>query len=337
MKALIRKMVAIAGPSGYESELRAAIRNEVEPLTEELRVDALGNLIAIKGHPGEGGKKIMLAAHMDEIGLIATHIDESGFVRFTPVGGVRRNTCIGGRVRFLNGARGVIGYERLADENRLPSFEQLYIDVGASNRSDCPVRTGDPAVFDQPFWENEQRLVSKAMDDRVGVAILIETLRQLRATPHQISFVFSVQEEVGLRGATTAAYALEPDLGIAIDVTRSGDTPKGIKMDVALGKGPAIKVRDSGMLSDPRIVDWMVRTAEKEKLPYQLEVLEAGTTDAGAIQLSRAGVPAGCISIPCRYIHAPAEMVDFQDVQNAVHLLLAMLGQPVRFEQSDNE
>ena len=174
--------------------------------------------------------------------------------------------------------------------------------------------------------------MSKAMDDRIGVAVLIETLRLLTETPNQVFFVFSVQEEVGLRGATTAAYRLDPDIGIAVDVTRSGDTPKGIKMDVSLGEGPAIKVRDGGMLSDPRVVDWMVATAEKGKLPYQLEVLEAGTTDARAIQLTRAGVPAGCVSIPCRYVHAPSEMVDFEDVQNAVRLLLALVEQKVKLD-----
>ncbi|MCK4725276.1 MAG: M20/M25/M40 family metallo-hydrolase, partial [Anaerolineales bacterium] len=149
---------------------------------------------------------------------------------------------------------------------------------------------------------------------------------------NQVYFVFSVQEEVGLRGATTAAYGLDPDVGIAVDVTLSADTPKGIKMDVSLGSGPAVKVRDGGMLSDPRIVTWMVDTAEKSKIPYQMEVLEAGTTDARAIQLTRAGVPAGCISIPCRYVHAPSEMVDYNDVQNAVQLLLALVKQKVKLD-----
>jgi endoglucanase len=266
---------------------------------------------------------------MDEIGLIATHVDENGFVRFTTIGGVRRHTCPGARVCFVNGTSGVIGEEQLDDSNKLPAFEQMFIDVGASSQKDCPVRVGEVAVFDRPFADLGDRLVSKAMDDRIGVAILIETLRQVQETPHQVFFVFSVQEEVGLRGATTAAYGLDPDIGIAVDVTRCGDTPKGPKMAVSLGKGPAIKVRDSGMLSDPRLVDWMVRTADQAKLPYQLEVLEGGTTDARAIQLARAGVPAGCVSIPCRYIHAPSEMIDYRDVQNAVRLLLALIGQPV--------
>jgi len=325
MKPLIQKLVETTGPSGYETKIREVIRAEIESYTDELRVDALGNLIAVKGQSPTTGKKIMLSAHMDEIGIIATHIDESGFVRFTTIGGVRRHTCIGGRVRFLNGVLGVIGYEQLDNDNKLPSFSQMYIDVGSTSRAGCPVNVGDVAAFDRPFSEYGVRLVSKAMDDRIGVAVLIETLRLLKKSPNQVYFVFSVQEEVGLRGATTAAFGLDPDIGVAVDVTRSGDTPKGIKMDVSLGQGPAVKVRDSGMLSDPRVVDWMVNTAEKSKIPFQLEVLKAGTTDARAMQLTRAGVPAGCVSIPCRYVHAPSEMVDFEDVQNAVRLLLALV------------
>ncbi len=331
MIELIQKLVETPSPPGYENLVREVIRAEVEPYADEVRTDALGNLIVTKGKENTTGRTIMLAAHMDEIGIIATHVDENGFVRFSGLGGVRPPTCIGGRVRFINGTLGVIGFEQLEDHNRLPTFEQMYIDVGAGSRAECPVRVGDVAVFDRPFSKMGNRLVAKAMDDRIGVAILIEALRQVQQIPHRLHFVFSVQEEVGLRGATTAAYGLSPDLGIAVDVTRSGDTPRGIKMEVSLGKGPAIKVRDSGMIADPRVVDWMVRTAEQAKLPYQLEVLEAGTTDARAIQLTRAGVPSGCLSIPCRYVHAPSEMVDFDDVQNAVHLLLRLISQDVQW------
>jgi endoglucanase len=253
-------------------------------------------------------------------------------VRFIPIGGVRRHTCVGSRVRFLNGILGVIGYEFMEDKGKLPTFEQMFVDVGATSRNDCPVRVGDLAVFDRPFSEVGGRLVSKAMDDRIGVAVLIETLRRLSqegALPNQLFFVFSVQEEVGLRGAATAAFGVDPDLGIAVDVTATGDIPKGIKMDVGLGLGPAIKVRDEGMLSDRRVIDWMVRTAEAAGLPYQLEVLPAGTTDARAMQVARAGIPVGVVSIPCRYIHAPSEMVDAGDVENAVRLLVNLVGKPV--------
>jgi putative aminopeptidase FrvX len=334
MKSLIQKLVETPSPSGYEAQIRKLIRSEVEPLADEVRVDNLGNLIARKGQRGSQGSKIMLAAHMDEIGVIATHIDENGFVRFLNIGGVSPRTCPGGRVRFLNGAGGVIGVERLDDANKAPTFEQLFIDLGVDSRAGCPVQVGDLAVFERPFADQGKRLVSKAMDDRIGVAVLIETLRQMNeageAGLHEVYFVFSTQEEVGLRGATTAAFGIEPDLGLAVDVTRTGDTPKDARMEVALGKGPAIKVRDQGMLSDPRVVSWMVQAAEKNGLPYQLEVLERGGTDARAIQLSRAGAPAGCLSIPCRYIHSPSEMVDYDDVQGAVRLLSELLRHPVQ-------
>ena len=169
------------------------------------------------------------------------------------------------------------------------------------------------------------------MDDRISVVVLIEALRQLKESNYEAFFVFTAQEEVGVRGATTAAYEIAPDYGLAIDVTRTGDTPKGITMDVSLGKGPAIKVKDSGIVVDPRIVQWMVKTAKEAEIPYQLEVLERGTTDAKAIQLSRVGVPSGCISIPCRYVHSPSEMVDIEDVKNAIQLVIALLGNPIHF------
>jgi endoglucanase len=226
--------------------------------------------------------------------------------------------------------------ERPEDPGKLPSIDQLFIDVGAARREEVSLRVGDVAAFDRPFVDLGNRLVSKAMDDRISVAVLIEALRCLSNgnvhSPHELIFVFSVQEEVGVRGAVAAAFGVDPDLGLAVDVTGVGDTPKGARMEVALGKGPAIKVRDSGMLADPRLVDWMVRTAQSAGVPFQYEVLEGGSTDARAMQLTRAGVPAGCLSIPCRYIHSPSEMVDYNDVQNAVKLLVELLKGPVQLE-----
>jgi tetrahedral aminopeptidase len=330
MKELIQKLVETASPSGYEAPIRQVVREMVEPYADEIRVDQLGNLIVRKGQRADNGLRIMLAAHIDEIGVMVTHVDPNGFVRFIPIGGVRPQTCPGGRVRFLNGAIGVIGTERVDDLSKAPGFEQMFIDLGVSSQAESPLRVGDVGVFDRPFLDLGKRLVSKAMDDRIGTAVLVETLSQLKETPNEVYFVFSVQEEVGIRGATVAAFGVEPELGVAIDVTAWGDTPKGIKMEVSLGKGPAIKVRDSGMLADPRVVDWMVRTAEKAGLPYQLEVLERGGTDASAIQLSRSGVPAGTLSIPCRYVHSPSEMVDYDDVHNAVRLMVELMSHPVQ-------
>src|SRR5690349_12573269 len=267
----------------------------------------------------------MIAAHMDEIGLIVSHVDENGFVRFSPIGGVFRRYVVGGRVRFLNGSRGVLGFDCLDNVDELPTLDKVYIDVGATSPKDCPVKIGDVAAFDRAYSEFGNRLVAKSMDNRVGVLVAIETLRALKTAPHDLYFVFTTQEEVGVRGAMTSAYGVNPDVGIALDVTPTGDTPNSLKMEMALGKGPCIKIQDVGMIADPRLVQWMIQTAEKNKIPYQREVLLIGGTDARAIQATRAGVPASAISIPVRYVHSPSEIVDFSDVQNAVRLLTAIL------------
>lgn len=331
MRDLIRKLVQAYGPSGVEDQIRAVIRAEVKALADELRVDPMGSLI-VRKHGGEG-KRIVLMAHMDEIGVMVTYVDEKGFARFTSIGGLSPLTCVGARVAFADGTMGVIGVDRKREDlSKIPKLEQLYIDLGATGRDDCPIRAGDAAVFVRPFAYVGKapgtRLIAKAMDDRIGCAVLIETLRQLASTPHDVYFVFSVQEEVGLRGAGTAAYGIDPDMAIAVDVTGTGDTPESRPMAVELGKGPAVKVKDAKMIAHPAVRDLLVQTAEKANIPYQLEVLERGSTDAAAMQLVRAGVPAGCLSIPCRHIHSPSEMVDERDVRNGVRLLLEVLQAP---------
>lgn len=331
MNALIKKFVETPGPSGYEDKIRAAVMEEVKDYADEIKVDALGNLIARKGTRQENGMRIMISAHIDEIGLMVTHVDAEGFVRFLGIGGINPLTCIGGRVLFMNGTHGVIGCDKL-ESGKLPTLDKLFIDVGASSKESCPVSVGDVCGFERPFMELGDRLVAKSMDDRVAAAVAVEAMRQLKTSPHEIYFVFSVQEEVGIRGATTAAYGVDPELGLAIDVTRTGDTPKTIKMATALGNGPAIKVRDASFIADPKVVSWMVETAKANEIPYQMEVLEAGGTDGRAIQMTRAGVPAGCLSIACRYIHSPSEMVDKRDVENSVKLLVALLSSPVQLK-----
>jgi tetrahedral aminopeptidase len=328
MKALIKKLVEATGPSGYEDAVRDIVKEEIVPFVDEVRVDAMGNLIAQRGKKGPDGRRVMLSGHMDEIGIIVTHVDDHGFVRFAPLGGVFPSYCLGGRVRFINGTEGVIGSEKPV-RNKTLELDKMILDVGATSRENCSVKVGDVAGFERPLLDLGDRLVAKSMDDRIGVAVMIETLRKMESSPHELYFVFSVQEEVGLRGATTSAYGIDPEIGIAVDVTLSGDTPNGLKMEVALGKGPAVKVRDGRMLSDPRLVRLMSDTAEAAGLPYQLEVLTGGTTDASVMQLTRAGVIVGCVSIPCRYVHSPSEMVDYSDVQNSVSLLLALLAGPM--------
>ncbi len=324
MKELIRKLTGVYGPSGVEEQIRAVIRAEVEPFADEMRTDPLGSLVVRK--QGDGGKRIVLDAHMDEIGVMVTYVDEKGFARFTRIGGVNSLTCVGARVVFADGTMGVIGVEQKRENtSAIPRLEQLYIDVGAASRDDCPVRVGDPAVFIRPFVAQGTRLIAKAMDDRIGCAVLIETLRRLEHTPHDVYFVFSVQEETTLSGARTSVYGIEPDMAIAVDVTGTGDTPESRPMAVQLGKGPAVKVQDRGMIAHPAVRDLLVQRAKEADIPYQLEVLEYGTTDAAAMQLVRAGVPSGCLSVPCRYIHTPSEMVDERDVEHSVQLLLEVL------------
>ena len=331
MKETIKKLVEAFGPSGFEDQVRAVIKEEIAGLADEVRVDTLGNLIALKkGNGTAGGKKVMLSGHMDEIGVIVSYIDKKGFLRFSPIGGVRSLYEVMGRVRFENGTVGVIGVEKMDKRDQVPPIDKLFIDVGASSRDDCPVQIGDAGCFLRPMVETGKHLTSKAMDDRIACAVMIQTMRELESSPHDIYFVFSTQEEVGLRGATTSAFGIAPDVGVAIDVTGCPDTPEpAFKMAIALDKGPAIKVKDSGMLATPWVKNWMIDVAEANEIPYQLEVLPGGTTDARAIQTTQAGIPAGCLSIPCRYVHSPSETVSYSDVRNAVKLLVAMLSGPV--------
>lgn len=326
---LLQALVETPGPSGSEHLIRQKIEQEVRDYADEVYTDALGNLIVRKGSKGEGGKRVMVSAHVDEIGLMVTHIDDNGFARFIMIGGVSPYTCLGGRVLFMNGTQGVIGLERLGKDEK-PSLDKMFIDTGATSKEDCKISVGDVCGFERPFLDLGTRLVAKSMDDRAAVAVAVEVLKKIEATPNEIFFVFSVQEEVGIRGAITAAYGVDPEVGIAVDVTRTGDTPKSHKMEVALGNGPAIKVRDSSFIADPRVVDWMVKEAKAQDLPYQMEVLEAGGTDGAAIQRTRAGVPAGCLSIPCRYIHSPSEMVDRDDLLNSVSLLTGLLSKGIQ-------
>jgi endoglucanase len=335
MKSLLKTLTETFGPSGYEDAVRKAVLKEVKPLADEVRVDTLGNVIARRrpSKDAKNPKKIMIAAHMDEIGVIVSHIDKNGFVRFTNIGGTFGRYTLGARVRFLNGVSGLVGYDRLEQMDNVMPINKMYIDVGATSRADCPVKVGDVAAFERPFTEMGNRLVAKSLDDRAGVAVLIETQRAMKATANDVYFVFTTQEEVGTRGAGPAAYGIDPDIGIAVDVTPTGDTPASMKMVMELGKGPCIKFRDVGMISDPRVVDWMVKTAEKTKVPYQREVLLVGSTDAREIQVTRNGVMTGAVSIPVRYVHSSSEMVDMDDMNNTVKLLTALLGKPVSIQE----
>jgi len=331
MKSLIQKLTEAYGPAGHEDVVRNLVRSEIEGLVDAVSVDALGNLIAVRKGQGRGGRRVALAAHMDEIGLIVSHIDSRGFARVTNVGGVRPLYAAGGRVRFTNGAIGAIGVEmRRERPDHIPALSDLFVDFGVSRASDVPVRVGDVGAFVGAYAELPGgRIAAKSLDDRIGVVVLIETLRRLKRSPHEIAFVFTVQEELGLRGAGPAAFAVEPEVVLAVDVTATGDTPNSARMAVALGGGAAIKAKDTGMLVDPRLRDLLIQRAKEARLPYQIEVLEGGRTDAAEMQLARGGAIAGCVSIPCRNIHSPVEVVDLGDVEAAIGLLVATLSKPI--------
>ena len=329
MKDLIKKLVEAYGPSGSEEEVAKQLIEIVEPLVDEVYTDELGNVIAVKKGPA-GAKKVMLAAHMDEIGVIITDIDENGFLRFANIGGVSPFTLIGQRVRFANGTVGSIGFEKLEQMKDL-KLNKMYIDIGANTLEEAKalVNIGDAAIYHRELSDLGDRIIAKSLDNRISCAVLVEVAKKLKHSPHEVYFVFTSQEEVGLRGARTAAYGLDPDYGIAVDVTATGDTPEAPRMAVSLGKGVAIKVKDVSVISHPLVKNLLVNTAEAQGIPYQMEVLDWGGTDAGSIHLTKSGVPTGAVSIPCRYIHTPAEMVDMGDVKNCITLLVGVLEGPL--------
>jgi len=331
MRNLVQELVEIPGPAGAEHLVRDRIAGKLHGLGEEARADALGNLLLRTGGTrGSGSLRVMVVAHMDEPGLMVTHVDEKGFIRFAPVGAVRPQTCYGSQVLFLNGTTGVIGIERLDSMEKSPTFDQMFIDVGTANRKDCPVQVGDLAAFDRPFRTLGDHLVGKAIDNRAGIAILIETIHQVQSSPHELHFVFTVQAGVDGQGALTAAYATDPDLALVIDATVTGDTPKGNRVGTLLGKGPVLKLRDSTQLSNPAPVKWMASSAERAGIPYQLEALEAGGAEARLIQHTRAGVPSGLLCFPCRYLHTTSEMAAESDLQQTVRLLVELLSHPIK-------
>ncbi len=339
---LLRRLSNAHGVTSGEGNIRDVIRQELEGYVDEIREDVMGNLIATR----RGGDfSVMIAAHMDEIGLMAQYIDEKGFIRVAPLGGWFGPVLYSQRV-ILHGKkgmiRGVIGAKpphRMNEEERKKEIkvEDLYIDVGASSAEevgDLGIEIGTPITLDREYAElANNRVTGKALDNRVGVAMLIRALQQVES-PHTIYGVFTVQEELGLKGAKVSAYSLNPDCAIATDVTIPGDHPGIEKKDasVEMGKGPVIVLVSAsgrGLVADPRMTAWLRETAERNGIPYQLEVGTGGNTDATIIHLERGGIPSIPLSVATRYIHSPAEVVDVGDIEAGVRLLVeALKGRP---------
>ncbi len=325
MKSIIKKLTETFGPSGFEKSVRNVIRKEIRDHVDSIKGDKLGNLIAhIKGK----GTKVMLASHMDEIGVVTSYIDKNGFIRFSNVGGFFPVHSLTSRIIFENGRIGVIGEERRKSMSDPVEMTKLYIDIGARDRKEAEklVPIGTFGCYERGFEDIGKRIVAKALDDRIGCAVLIEVAKRLkRKVKNDTYLVFTVQEEVGLKGARTSAFGIDPDIALAVDVTATGDTPEAKKMAVKLGAGAAIKIKDWGIVCDPKIVETLIRIARRNKIPYQFEILERGTTDATVIQLTKGGIPSAAVSIPSRYIHSASEIIDMDDVEAAVKLIVKFL------------
>jgi endoglucanase len=344
---LLRKISEAPGVSGFEYGISEIIKKELQGFVDKIEEDKFGNIYAYKGN---GEKTIMITAHMDEIGLIVKHIDDKGFIRFAKIGGILDHVLLGLRV-IIHGkykkVYGVIGCKAIhimkeEERKQLVTYDKMFIDTGLSKEQleKYGIGIGTPITIERDLIELENDLiVGKAMDDRAGCYILIEALRKAKPV-NRIVAVFTVQEEVGLRGATISSYNVKPDIGIAIDTTIAGDHPEVSESEapVKIGKGPVIVVADGrreslggGLLANSLVVNWLIELANRLGIKYQLGVLEGGTTDAAAIQLSRGGIPSGCISIPTRYLHTFSEVVSKKDLEDGIKLVIGLMESKISF------
>jgi endoglucanase len=336
-KALLEKLSNAHGVSGYEGNIRKIIEEEVGPYVDEINTDKMGNLIATK----KGGKPVvMLAAHMDEIGLMVKYVDDKGFARFTTTGGWFDQTLLNQRMilHTENGPLyGVLGSKpphamKEEDKKKVIKAEDMFIDAGAKNKEDAEnmgMKTGTPVTSDIDFKSLGNDLVTgKAFDNRAGCVMLIEALSMMKNVKATVHAVFTVQEEVGLKGAKTSAFRLNPDVALATDVTITGDHPGIEKKDssIEMGKGPSITVSDAdgrGIIVPESVLKWLKEAAKN--IPYQLEVGSGGTTDATAIHLTKEGIPTGVISMPTRYIHTPVSVLSMGDLEKSAELIARAL------------
>lgn len=328
--SLLKEICEVAGAPGFESRVREIVLREIRPLCDDIRIDNMGNVTAVK--KGGSPKKVMVAAHMDEIGFIVTHMDDNGFLRFHTLGGFDPKTLVAQRV-IVHGRQdliGVMGSKPIhlmspEERNKVPQLSDFFIDLGLPKEEVHKlVRVGDPVTRQRELIEMGNCVNCKSIDNRVSVFILIETLRKLKNPPYDVYGVFTVQEEVGLRGAHVAAHHIEPDFGFGLDTTIAYDVPGSQPHEqvTRLGKGTAIKIMDSSTICDARMVDYMKKTADKHSIKWQPEILQAGGTDTAGIQrMGKTGAIAGAVSIPTRHIHQVIEMADKDDIAGSISLL----------------
>ncbi len=321
---LIQTLNAAHGPSGDEGGIREKLAELARPLADEISTDTMGNLIVRKLG---SGPRVMLCAHMDSIGFIVTHVEENGFLRVGRLGGISPKEAAYTPVRFAGGVRGVIVPEEKADFGKL-KLDECYVDIGAKDRETAlkAVAVGDTMIYDSPCFTNQGKVVSPYLDNRISCAILLKVLEEMELCPNDLYVVFTVQEEVGLRGAKPAAWAVDPDYAVVVDVTDVDDTPGSEKCGtVRLGKGPAIKIMDSSVICHPDMIQKLESQAKALDMPTQRDIMRAGGTDAGVMHTTRIGVRTGGVSVPCRYIHTPVEMADLQDARDCAKLLCAFV------------
>lgn len=322
-KQMIDNLMSAFGPSGYEDKVREVIKSYIEPYCDDVYTDVLGNLIGHK--KGISGKKIMLSAHMDQIGFIITAIEEKGYLRVANVGGINLAISNAREVIFENGVKGVL-YTNMKYDHSAPVFNDLYVDIGCYSKEEAEkyVGVGDMCVYKTECFQMGNCITSGNLDNRISCYCLIEALMGCESQ-HDLYFVFTVQEEVGLRGAGAAAYRIDPDLNINMDVTLTGDQPGIRKMDVVCGGGVTVKIMDSSLIVNRSVRDFMIEVAEENGIKFQREVLYAGGTDTAAVQKTKSGILAGCLSLPCRYVHSPVETVDINDIDAGIELLKALV------------
>ncbi|HEY7909414.1 MAG TPA: M20/M25/M40 family metallo-hydrolase, partial [Thermomicrobiales bacterium] len=333
-EALFERLTQTPGVPGREEQLRVIVREQLAALTDEVRTDAMGNVIGTK--KGRDDVRVMLAAHMDEIGFLVKYIDDKGFVRLQPLGGgVMPLNMVAQRVVItaaggatVRGALQLARHSGPGETPAVPKHEEFFVDLGMSaDAVNAAVRVGDFVTMDRAFEKMGDNYVSKAIDDRVGLLVIFEALRAMRSSEATIYAVGTTQEEVGLRGATASGYALNPTVVIAVDDTPARDYPGGPPENAitTLGAGAAIKIMDGSFISHPKLVAHFRTIAEREGIPHQMEILPFGGTDAGGVQRQRGGMPAITLSIPCRYAHSVNEMASATDIQACIDLLARYL------------
>ncbi len=329
---VVKKFVETFGPTGREDKIREVILEELKDHIDGYETDKVGNLIVWKNGNGENRKKLLFDAHMDQIALIVTYVDDRGFLRVEHVGYVSPHVLYGTRINF-DGAYGVVGMEgesskEFKENHEHLDFDKLYVDLVTPER--FGIEVGDFGVYDSRPVFTDNKVISPALDDRIGCAIIAEALKSMESPYNDIYGVFSVQEENGLLGSAVEAFDIRPDFAIAIDVTDSADTPKADKRTaMKLGKGPAIKVMDSLSVANRKIVELLKKTAEDNEIPYQMEVLHMGGTNAYGLERTGGGIVTGALSIATRYIHTPSEVCDLEDCDRAVSLILALAKEDV--------